>query len=139
MFQMQAVQKESRSNDRGYTLIEILIAVSILSFGILTVATMQIAAMSANSKAGLSTSQVVSAQDKLEELIALPYDDHRLEAAGNPPGTDTDGNTHQETTSEGYTVRWDVIDNDPISNAKHITVTVTGQGGETRVVSIKSN
>lgn len=130
MFQMQATKKESRRNDRGYTLIEILIAISIFSIGILAVAGMQIAAMSANSRASRSTSLIVNAQDKLEKLIALPYDDPGLEAAGNP---------HQETTSEGYTISWDVIDNNPVPNAKRITVTVTGRGGETRVVSIKSS
>jgi len=139
MSQMQATKKESRINDRGYTLIEILIAVSIFSIGILVVAGMQIAAMSANSQASRSTALIVNAQDKLEKLIALPYDDPWLEAAGNPPGTDTGGNTHQETTSEGYTISWDVIDDNPVSNVKRITVTVTGRGEEIRVVSIKSS
>jgi len=138
MFHLQATKKESRGNDRGYTLIEILIAVTIFSLGILAVAGMQVAAMSANYRASRSTSLIVNAQDKLEELIALPYDDPWLQAAGNPPGSDTNGNTHQETTSEGYTISWHVIDDDPVPNAKRVTVTVTGQGGTTQVVSIKS-
>jgi len=139
MFQMQATRRESRGNDRGYTLIEILIAVTIFSIGILAVAGMQVTAMSANYRASRSTSLIVNAQTKLEELIALPYDDPWLETAGNFPGTDTHGNTHQETTSEGYTIRWQVVDDDPVPNAKRVTVTVTGQGGTTQVVYIKTS
>jgi len=139
MSQIQTTKKENTSNEQAFTLVEVLIAISIFSIGILAVASMQIAAMSGNSKARHSTVRIVNAQYKIEELIALPYNDPWLEAAGNPPGTDTDGNTHQETTSEGYTIRWDVIDDDPVPNSKHITVTVTGGGGETRVVIIKSS
>ena len=138
MFQMQATKKENRSKEQAFTLTEVLIAVSIFSIGILAVASMQISAMSANSRASRSTVQIVNAQHKIEELIALPYNDPWLEAAGNPPGTDTAGNTHQETTSEGYTVSWNVSDDNPVTDAKRITVTVTGGGGETQVVSIKS-
>ena len=139
MFQMQATKIENRSKEQAFTLIEVLIAMFILSIGLLAVAGMQISALRANTKAIHTTEHVVSAKHKLEQLIALPYNSPWLEAAGNPPATDTDGNTHQDTTLEWYTISWDVIDNDPVSNSKRITVTVTGGGGTIQVVSIKSS
>ena len=140
MFQIQATKMENTGKDQGFTLIEVLIAMCIFSIGILAVASMQISAMTGNSVANRATIRVVNAQLTLEELIALPYDDPRLEAAGNTPGTDSDGNTHQEITVDGYTIRWDVTDDDPVANAKRITVTITaGTGAETRVVAIKAS
>jgi type IV pilus assembly protein PilV len=138
MFQKHATIKENRINEQGFTLIEILVSMVIFSIGILAIASIQVWAMKLTSTAGDTTVQAVEAQNKLEELFALPYDDPWLEAAGNPPGEDSDENTHQETASEGMTVSWDVIDDDPVPNSKYITVTVTGGGKTTQMVSIKS-
>ena len=122
----------------GYSLIEVLIAISIFAVGMLAVAAMQTSAIKVNSSAGQITECITWAQDKLEELMALSYFDPRLEVAGNPPGgTDSAGNPHQET-SNGYNISWTVIDNSPVSHSKHITVTVTGRGKTVRLVSIKS-
>ncbi|MBT7696182.1 MAG: prepilin-type N-terminal cleavage/methylation domain-containing protein [Desulfobacterales bacterium] len=139
MFLMQAAKIKYWGKEQAFTLMEVLIAISIFSVGILAVASMQISAIQANSRATRTTVHITLAQNKLEELISLPYDNPRLEAAGNFPGTDTAGNTHQETTPDGYKITWDIIDDDPVANSKHITVTVTGRGGETRVVCIKSS
>jgi hypothetical protein len=77
------------------------------------------------------------AQDKIEELMALPYSSPWLEDLGDPPsGTDTNGNTHQETT-DGYTISWTVTNDALVFNTKLITVTVTGRGKTTRVSYIK--
>ncbi|MBW2643128.1 MAG: prepilin-type N-terminal cleavage/methylation domain-containing protein [Deltaproteobacteria bacterium] len=132
--------------DEGFTLIEVLIAISIFAIGLLAVATMQLSAIRVNSTAGQITTRVTWAQDKLEKLMALPYSDHLLEDLGDPPlGTDTADNAHQETISEGsvnYTILWTVTDGStdpgtPIPGTKLITVTVTGRGKTTRVSYIK--
>jgi len=123
--------------DKGFTLIEVLIAISIFSIGMLAVATMQITSIKVNSTAGQITDRITLAQDKLEELMALPYSSPWLEDLGDPPsGTDTNGNTHQETT-DGYTISWTVTDDALVSNTKLITVTVTGRGKVTRVSYVK--
>jgi type IV pilus assembly protein PilV len=125
-------------NNEGFTLIEVLIAISIFAFGLLSVAAMQISAIQVNSTAGQITTRSTWAQDKIEELIALSYADPSIEDLGDPPsGTDSDGNTHEETTSDGYTVSWTVTDDSPVSNAKLITVTVTGRGKTTQISFIK--
>jgi len=121
-----AIRKSKK--DEGFTLIEVLIAISIFAIGMLAVATMQISAIKVNSNAGKITTRITWAQDKLEKLMALPYTDSQLQAAGSP---------FQETTSDGYIVSWTVTDNTPITNTKLITVTVTGRGKTTRVSYVK--
>ena len=123
--------------DKGFTLIEVLIAISIFSIGMLAVASMQISAISVNAAAGRMTDRIIWAQDKIEELMALPYSDPWLEAAGNPPGLDSANNTHEETNPDGYTVSWDVTDNNPVPNTKLIIVSVTGRGKTTQLTWVK--
>ena len=125
--------------DQGFTLIEVLIAITIFAVGLLAIAAMQASAIRVNSTAGQITTRMTWAQDKLEELMALPYSDPWIEDLGDPPsGTDTAGNAHQETTSDGiYTISWTVTDDTPISSTKLITVTVTGRGKVTQVSYVK--
>ena len=127
--------------DQGFTLIEVLIAITIFAVGLLAVAAMQTSAITVNSTAGQITTRMTWAQDKLEELMALPYTDPLLEDLGNPPsGTDSAGNLHQETISDGsdnYIISWAVTDDILITGTKLITVTVTGKGKTTQVSYIK--
>jgi len=124
--------------DQGFTLIEVLIAITIFAVGLLAVAAMQISAINVNSTAGQITTRITWAQDKLEELMALPYSDPWIEDLGDPPsGTDSAGNAHQETTSDGYIISWTVTNNTPLSSTKLITVAVTGRGKVTQVSYVK--
>ena len=126
-------------NDAGFTIIEVVIAISILAVGLLGVAAMQTSAIQVNSAAGRMTTRINWAQDKMEELKAMPFSDPWLEAAGNPTGVDSAGNTHEQTTSDGYTVRWDVDEGEPVLNTKRIVVTVTGKGKTSRLTCMKAD
>ena len=125
--------------DAGFTLVEVVVAISILAVGLLGVAAMQTSAIQVNSAAGQMTTRINWAQDKMEELKSLPFSDPWLEAAGNPPGVDSVGNTHEQTTSDGYFVRWDIADNTPIPNTKRIVVTVTGKGKTSQLTCMKAD
>ncbi len=136
MFQKQTTKKTDQSNERGFTLVELMIAMVIFSFGILAVVKMQISSMQGNSAATRVTAQSVVAQNKLEELFVLSYDSPWLEVPTGTPPLDSNGNSHQETTPDDYTVSWDVIDDTPVADSKQVTVTVTGRGGTAQIVSI---
>ena len=106
----------------GFTLLEVMVAISILSIGLLAVASMQVAAIQGNFHANGVTTATALAQDTLEDLTALPYTvdvtDPDL-ALGSHPDSPA-------PNSAGYTIRWTVTD-DATLNAKTITVTVTWQ------------
>jgi type IV pilus assembly protein PilV len=111
-------------NEDGYTLIEVLIALTIFAVGLLAVAGMQTSAIRMNSTAGNLTNLSTWGMNKIEELIALPYSDHLLDSAGNP---------HQERLGN-YTISWTVIDNNPVTNTKNITEDMhMGRSYETKI------
>ena len=60
--------------DRGLTLLEVIAAIAILAFGLLAIATMQATSVKGNSQALGITEAISLAQDKVEELMRLPYD-----------------------------------------------------------------
>ena len=121
-----------RTKDKGFTLLEILIAISILTVGLLAVASMQISAMRANSFAGGVTEGTTWAGDQLEKLMARPYDDADLD------DTDDDGTAGLDDTGDDadyppeedldiytvgiYTVCWNVAIDAVTNNTKTITV-----------------
>lgn len=59
--------------NQGLTLLEVLAAMAILSFGLLAIATMQASSIKGNSQAIGITEAITLAQDKVEELMRLPY------------------------------------------------------------------
>ena len=79
-------------NQKAFTLIEVLVTMAILSFGILGVLSMQFAAMNANSYSSGLTDATTYAGDKMEKLLNESY-------AGLVDGSDTEGE---------YTITWDV-------------------------------
>lgn len=95
--------------DSGFTLLEVIIAISILTFGILAVGAMQSAALRGDSFAYGRTSASTLAQDALETQMAQPY-------ASMDSGSRDDGN---------YTITWTVTTIGTGTTAyKTITVTV---------------
>jgi type IV pilus assembly protein PilV len=84
--------------ERGFTLVEIMITIAILSIGLLAIASMQIRAIEGNASADRLTEATSWGQDKLEELMALPYTqaltdpnltDDAIVAVNPEPYTDT--------------------------------------------------
>lgn len=113
--------------ENGFTLLEVIVSIAILTFGLLAVASMQITAIRGNDLASRITEASGWGQEKVEELSGLSYTDADLDPTGNP-------HTEQNPPA-GYTITWNV-DKDPdldgdgftdIPNVKLIVVTVTWQ------------
>ena len=116
------VESGKSNKEKGFTLLEVLIAISIFSIGILAVGTMQISAINGNASARTHTEAVTWAADRVERLMGLPYNHTDLDAANNP---------HPATEGEGvYNIVWNITDN--VNNFKEISVTVNlaGRGGQ---------
>ena len=86
MFQMQSNKQKIKMNSRGFTLIEVLIVIAIFSIGILAVAAMQMTSTKGNASARRITEATALAENKIENLIQLPYDHADLNPANNPHG-----------------------------------------------------
>jgi type IV pilus assembly protein PilV len=63
----------------GWTLIEILIAIVVLTVGLLAVGTMQISAIRGNFMGGNTSIALTLASEKMEDLINRDYDDPVLD------------------------------------------------------------
>lgn len=102
-------------NEKGLTLIEVLVTITIISIGLLAVASMQGTALRNDNLAYRKTEASTLAQDKLEEIMALQFD------IGPSNGTDPHG---------AYTIEWDIAPIAGVANACTITITVKHNGRE---------
>ena len=117
------MNKIIQKNQNGFTLIEIMIAVTVLAIGILGIAKMQIAAINGNASARKFTEANFFAQSQIETLITGPFADINND---NASSDDPDGYT-VEDPQDGYTVKWkvtDLISLDGADNLKKINVIV---------------
>jgi prepilin-type N-terminal cleavage/methylation domain-containing protein len=99
----------------GFTLIEVLIALTIFAVGLLAIAAMQTSAIQMNRTAGNLTELSSLGMDRLEKLIALPYTSNQLNPT-NSPFTDLN-------PPAGYSVTWTVA-NGAAPNTIFIKLTV---------------
>ena len=139
---------------KGFTLIEILIAITVFAIGVLAVVAMQSNATGSNSMARAITGSTRTAAEHIEFLMGLPYDDPWLvdtngdgraglrsplpplpvppapltpaHARPNPAANPAD---FQITTADNlYTIYWNIADNSPVIDSKVIRVTVISTG-----------
>jgi prepilin-type N-terminal cleavage/methylation domain-containing protein len=117
--------------DAGFTLLEVMAAMAIFLLGILAIMALQSTSIRGNVRARGVTDISVLAADRLEKLIALPFDDPGLVAGNFPQAQATDGldnNYDGEIDEDGEVgtlwVEWNIVNDWPIRNVKTITVTV---------------
>lgn len=132
----QLHRKDQRQADGGFTLLEVMMAICILTFGILAIASMQYAAMRGNSFAGGVTEGATWGGDQIEKLMDLAWDDDLLQDADGDgsngladTGFDNDPSTAEDAdfqVVEGqYTVFWNVADDVVTAETKTLSVIVT--------------
>ncbi len=122
-------------NEKGFTLIEVLVSMAIFAFGILAIINMQLLSAAINVKSRGMTEGIVAAQNKIEELSSLPFNDAELAdtdtngAAGLDvfPPTDAAADNADHTdvaTNPRYTLFWNVEENKPFTGTKTVRVIV---------------
>lgn len=133
-----------RSSQQGFTLLELLIAISIFAIGLLSIAGMQITAIRTNSSANTSTAGSALAAGVLEEILAWPANTGVLKTnAANTawdfdPSKSTSSYTKFINGSGQYTATYSVVPNyNGNTNLSRITVVVTGNGRSSAVVGFK--
>lgn len=136
--------KYSNSNNHGFSLLEVIIALAIFSISIVALYSIQTRTIGQNYTASRITTAVTWASEKTEDLLALSYqdvidtDNPKDGVAGlqaNTPAT-ADGS---ETSPDGvYTVMWNVAEEWPLPNTKTIRMIVTSQrAGTGRLVDLE--
>ena len=118
----------NRDAESGFTLIEVMVAVMLLGLGLAALAAMQMTAVTLNARANGTTRLATMAQERLEALLALPYNHpHVLDTAAGS------GKTTYEaapgTVPDGHRVYWCVNEGFPRPQLKTIDV-VAAQIGE---------
>ena len=134
---------------KGFTLLEIMLAVVIFGVGMLAVASMQVTAIRGNYFSGATTDAATLAADRLEKMMNMDYLDPDLNDTdgdgtgedANDDGVDDDGGNFglddtdaaadqsQIDASGRYTTCWNVAQNVPVNNTKTVNVIITWPDG----------
>ena len=116
--------KGTLKNQDGFTLIEVLIAVTIFAVGLLAIAAMQTSAIRMNSTGNRLTEASTLCIDRFEQLMSQPYS--QLVTGADP------------VTPDGYTVSWTVQPNILATDTSTIMIRVVGNGKILQLTSVRS-
>lgn len=106
-----------RRRSRGFSLIEVLIALVVFSIGVLSLALTVPIASRKIGRAGQQTRASALAAQQAEQLLMTAYGDDDLIAGTHyAPANPIDGR---------YYVKWAVVDSVPVIGCKRVTVTVS--------------
>lgn len=123
---MSASRQSAARREAGFTLIEALIAIVILSFGLIAITNLMLVAATSNTVANQSTAATSIASAQLEQLKALTFADAGLTAGGSVV---SDTAYVSDTPVAGVGVihtRWQIVDVD--ATTKYIVVRSEGTG-----------
>ncbi len=119
------------AKSKGFSLIELLISLVILSISLLALASLMVTTTRGNSSGSHMTEAVTLAQDKLEELRATPWTTTAAFSGADPSIVGSTGIT--------YTRNWSPPNPPAVTDAlRTVTVTVTWLDRVNRSVSMVS-
>jgi len=117
---MNATVRVNTNNvDKGFTLIEVLIALAIFSIGIMAVASLQVSARLQSRNSSEITEATSIASNQLEELMLRPFEHNDMDPALNP---------HLLSIGK-YSTQWNVtasdLNGDTINESKTVELKVS--------------
>jgi type IV pilus assembly protein PilV len=120
-------------NQRGFSLVEVLMAMVIFAIGILGVAALQVSAVKGNTSAGNVTANTFIGEDRVENLMSVSYNNpvdlvsgpHTPAQNADGVDNDSDGTTDESGETGPIVVSYTVVDDTPVLRSKTITYTVT--------------
>ncbi len=98
--------RRAHRRDRGFSLVEVMIALTVMGIGLLAIAQVVPLALAGVTQARVRSQAVQAGQERLDDLMAVPYDSLQ---AGN----------YSESIDD-YTVTWTVTENAPVPGSKRI-------------------
>ena len=126
--------KNKTNNNKGFTLIETVISLGVLSIGILALFAMQTLGIRANASASRVTTLASWGSDEIEQYLCPPIsteDEYKRIVSGPIPSSD----------SNKYTIMRTVTENSPVKGTKTIDITITNKidGKQQTLRYLKSN
>jgi len=119
------MRKFIQKNERGFTLVEVMIALGILSFGVLAVASMQSSALLGTSRSNSVTIATNIATDRMERLMAIPFANLAALGSGNNTYFSSSSNPPAALplNMKDQDITWSVTPG-PVASSLRITVSV---------------
>ena len=120
--------RRSANCEGGMSLVEVLISTLVLTVGLVGVAGLLAVTTSAQIGARESARSVRLAQEKIDELVKLPFTDPQVAIGGS---LDEDNDNHSEVAADGITIRWLVAEGPTVNgDTRFLTVRVINLRGQ---------
>lgn len=124
-----------RNRQRGFSLLELMIALTVLLIGITGILTMQIVALRATSYSRHATEAAILAEDKLEQLRTLTVTD--VQANGDE-NVNALGTTTGDQTQDIFRRTWATTINGTVGEIR-VTVFWLERGSEPHSIIMRTN
>jgi len=109
---------------QGFTLIEVMVALTIFTIGILAVVAMQGIGLKTMRYAFGETHRSVSVASHIEALLCKPYDDVQLTDKDHGYGPESPDHGPFAVKDGRATIEWEVADDFPVTDTKRIAITI---------------
>jgi type IV pilus assembly protein PilV len=133
------MKKHVRLDDKGFSIIEVMIGLTVFAIGILALAKVQIVSLKGNTNSRQMTEASFLAQSRMETLTRLPYASLVDDESGtlSSTGINADGREQLFVTGKPYQVSWNILNGNPVADMKMIRVIVNWQeSGSQKTVTL---